>query len=147
VLDGRLRMPLDSNLAATSDEAPVLIFTLPGDDEKQEKIYVMKKRGISITLLPSDNAHLDVKKVVNELASRGITRLFVEGGGTLAASLMTADLVDDIAWFRAPSVIGNDGISAIEGLGLDKLTEMPTFSRKSLTQLGEDCLEILSRKR
>ena len=81
-----------------------------------------------------------------ELTSRGVTRLFVEGGGTIAASLVNANFVDEIAWFRAPSIIGNDGIPAIDGLNLDKLSEKPIFTRKSLITLGEDSLEILSRK-
>ncbi len=147
VLDGRLRLPVDGILATTAKDVPVLVFTLPGDDEKHNKIERLQELGVSIIIAPKQFERLDIQKVVRELASRGITRLFVEGGGALAASLMSADLVDDIAWFRAPTVIGNDGISAIEGLGLDKLAEMPTFSRQSLTQLGEDCLEILSRKR
>ncbi len=147
VLDGRLRLPVDGNLAKTAKETPVLVFTLPGGNEKQKKISRLQELGVSVLVSPKENQQISIEKVVQELASRGITRLFVEGGGTLAASLMSANLVDEIAWFRAPSVIGNDGISGVEGLGLDKLAEMPTFSRKSLTQLDEDCLEILSRKR
>jgi diaminohydroxyphosphoribosylaminopyrimidine deaminase/5-amino-6-(5-phosphoribosylamino)uracil reductase len=72
--------------------------------------------------------------------------LLIEGGSTLAASAMAAGLVDEIVWFRAPSVMGDDGLSAIAELGLDKLGKMATFSRKSLITLGEDSLEILARK-
>jgi diaminohydroxyphosphoribosylaminopyrimidine deaminase / 5-amino-6-(5-phosphoribosylamino)uracil reductase len=147
VLDGRLRLPLESNLAQTAKDVPVIVFTLAGDAEKQKKIKQLQELGISVIVISSEKNGLNITEVVQELGSKGITRLFVEGGGTLAASIMSADLVDEIAWFRAPSVIGNDGISAIEGLGLDKLAEMPSFSRKSITALGEDCLEILSRKR
>ena len=89
---------------------------------------------------------LDIRNVMTEISARGITRLLIEGGSTLAASAMATDLVDEIAWFRAPSVMGDDGLSAIAELGLDKLEKMATFSRKSLITLGEDSLEILARK-
>ena len=83
---------------------------------------------------------------MTEVSARGITRLLVEGGGSLAASLLANDLVDELAWFRAPSIIGGDGLSSIAKLGLDKLENMATFSRQSLTILGDDSLEILARK-
>lgn len=147
VLDGRLRFSPNSKLAHSAKDVPVIVFTLQGDETHQEKVEHLKSLGVSVQVAPKELIKVDVKWVAKELASRGITRLFVEGGGTLAASLLKADLVDQITWFRAPSVIGNDGLSAIEGLNLDKLAEMPKFIRKSLIQLDEDCLEILSRKR
>lgn len=146
VLDGRLRLPMESNLVATADKVPVTIFTLPGDKKKQERINLFENHGLTVQVASEEAAQLDLGWVAEKLARSGLTRVFVEGGGTLAAALLKANLIDEVAWFRAPSVIGNDGLSAIDGLKLDKLAEMPTFTRKSLTQLGEDSLEILIRK-
>ncbi len=146
VLDGRLRLPLDSQLVQTAGEVPVTVFTLPGDAAKQERIKQLENNGVRVRIAPAEAPQLDLEWVAKKLAENGLTRVFVEGGGTLAASLLKANIIDEIAWFRAPSVIGDDGLSAIDGLKLDKLAEMPTFTRKSLTQLGEDSLEILTRK-
>ena len=59
------------------------------------------------------------------LAERGITRLMVEGGPTLAAAFVTADLVDEAVLFQSPKVVGADGIDALEGLPLTALTQSP----------------------
>ena len=146
VLDGRLRISEDGILAQTAKEVPVLIFTLSGSKDKQKKIKRLENLGVIIVVLEINGERLDIRNVMTEISARGITRLLIEGGGTLAASAMATDLVDEIAWFRAPSVMGDDGLSAIAELGLDKLEKMATFSRKSLITLGEDSLEILARK-
>jgi diaminohydroxyphosphoribosylaminopyrimidine deaminase/5-amino-6-(5-phosphoribosylamino)uracil reductase len=146
VLDGRLRLSEDCNLAQTAKDVPVMVFTSSGDAEKEKKISRLQDLGVILIISPNRTDPLDFKDVFMELTSRGVTRLFVEGGGTIAASLVNANFVDEIAWFRAPSIIGNDGIPAIDGLNLDKLSEKPIFTRKSLITLGEDSLEILSRK-
>ena len=65
------------------------------------------------------------RQVLKVLAERGITRLMVEGGPTVAASFVQADLVDEAALFRSPKPIGADGIDALEGLPLTALTQSP----------------------
>ena len=64
-------------------------------------------------------------QVLKTLAGRGITRLMVEGGPTVAAAFVQADLVDEAALFRSPKAIGADGIDALEGLPLTALTQSP----------------------
>ena len=76
------------------------------------------------------------------LGERGITRVLVEGGGQLAAALVRARLVDRLAWFHAPLLIGGDGIPAIAGLGLEVMTEAPRFERLSTEKIGDDLLTI-----
>jgi riboflavin biosynthesis pyrimidine reductase len=75
------------------------------------------------------------------LAARGITRLLVEGGARLAASLLRRRLVDRLAWFQAPVVIGGDGLAAIAELGIDSLAAAVRFARQSGEALAPDTLE------
>ena len=55
------------------------------------------------------DGRLDLAAVLKLLAARGITRLMVEGGPTLAAALLAADLVDEAVLFHSPKVVGADG--------------------------------------
>jgi diaminohydroxyphosphoribosylaminopyrimidine deaminase/5-amino-6-(5-phosphoribosylamino)uracil reductase len=146
VLDGRLRFPENGILAQTSKKNPVLIFTKSGSKDKNEKIKRLESLGVTVVVFKKNDECLDIRNVMREVSARGITRLLIEGGGSLAASLLANNLVDEIAWFRAPSIMGDDGLSSIAELGLDKLEKMMTFSRHSLTILGDDSLEILTRK-
>ena len=79
------------------------------------------------------------------LAKRGLNSVLVEGGGNLAASLLQADLVDRLVLFRAPMMIGADGIAAVGNLGIDRLDLTPSFSRISLHEAGTDIIEGYAR--
>jgi diaminohydroxyphosphoribosylaminopyrimidine deaminase/5-amino-6-(5-phosphoribosylamino)uracil reductase len=70
----------------------------------------------------------------------------VEGGAEIAASLLRGDLVDRIAWFHAPAVLGSDGWPAVQAFGIDRLDAMPRFSRIAETPLGDDMLTVFARK-
>ena len=79
--------------------------------------------------------------MLQALGARGITRLLVEGGSRMAAALLDAGLVDRMAWFRAPVLIGADGLPAAALLGLDRLSRAPRFRLTGVEQLGPDLLE------
>ena len=85
-------------------------------------------------------------KVVQELGRRGVTRLLVEGGSQIAAALLRQGLVDRLAWFRAPRLIGGDGVAAAAAFGVDRLEDMARFERISVVRAGEDILETYRRK-
>jgi diaminohydroxyphosphoribosylaminopyrimidine deaminase/5-amino-6-(5-phosphoribosylamino)uracil reductase len=89
---------------------------------------------------------VDPKAAFQALAAEGITRLLVEGGGTLAGSLIKAGLVDEIAWFRAPYLIGNDGFSGIAPLGVERIADMHGFSLVESRQLGDDVLSTYRKR-
>lgn len=146
VMDGRLRLPLTSRLVAGAARTPTWVLCLNGADRARAK--VMADAGVVvIEVAGGDRGTLDVNRVMAELAHRGLTRVLVEGGANLAASLVDADLVDQVAWFRAPGVIGGDGLPAVAGFGLDRVDRMPRFVRRAVHRVGEDVLETLERDR
>ena len=79
------------------------------------------------------------------LGARGLTRVLVEGGGRLAASLLAAGLVDRLVWMHAPMAIGGDGIPAIAALGLAQLADAPRFELVSSETIGGDVVETYRR--
>jgi diaminohydroxyphosphoribosylaminopyrimidine deaminase/5-amino-6-(5-phosphoribosylamino)uracil reductase len=70
----------------------------------------------------------------------------VEGGGGIAASLLSAGLVDRVVWMRAPLVIGGDGLSAIAALELGDLAAAPRFLLLSSETVGGDLIETYRRR-
>jgi diaminohydroxyphosphoribosylaminopyrimidine deaminase / 5-amino-6-(5-phosphoribosylamino)uracil reductase len=145
VIDPGLRLPLTSKLAAGAGQVPTWIVTREGGDEARHDGF----RAVGIELIelpPAEEEGLDLAAALQALGQRGLTRILAEGGARLAASLLRHDLVDRVAWFHAPMVIGGDGIGAIAGLGLDTLAQGPRFERRSLEAVGEDVLETLARR-
>lgn len=88
-------------------------------------------------------SRLDLTAVVKLLAARGIIRLMVEGGPTLAMALIAADLVDEAILFHSPKVVGEDGLDALDGAALAVLTQR--LKRVISESVGPDRQEIYVR--
>jgi diaminohydroxyphosphoribosylaminopyrimidine deaminase / 5-amino-6-(5-phosphoribosylamino)uracil reductase len=142
VLDGKLRLPLDSRLVATAGEAPLWIVTSEAAPTQHEE--VLRAKGAEVFRLPDSSGKLDLSAVLKLLAERGITRLMVEAGPILAAAFLQADLVDEAMLLRSPNVLG-EGIDALEGLPLEALTQSPRLTLAAAEQLGADRAELYSR--
>ena len=94
VLDSALRLPLGSRLARTAREVPVWVV----DREPRPARCARCFGGRGSRDSPGAAAARDgsiIAAVLKLIAERGITRLMVEGGPTLAAAFLTADLVDE----------------------------------------------------
>lgn len=129
VLDRRCRLPADSRLVRTAREVPLWLFTgMP------ERAAAHAEAGARITAFDGD----DLAKVLAELAHHGITRLLVEGGGSIAAGFLSAGLVDRLALLTGTMTIGGDGRPALHGLGLDRLSEAARWQPIESRALGPD---------
>jgi diaminohydroxyphosphoribosylaminopyrimidine deaminase/5-amino-6-(5-phosphoribosylamino)uracil reductase len=146
VLDSRLRLPLTARLVSEAGSPPTWLVTR--DDNDPVRLQALRDLGVDVIEVPPDtDQRLDLHAALRALGDRGITRLLVEGGARVATALIASDAVDRILWYRAPRLIGGDGLSAIVGFGLDDLAEAPRFERIGLRALGEDRLEIYRRCR
>jgi diaminohydroxyphosphoribosylaminopyrimidine deaminase/5-amino-6-(5-phosphoribosylamino)uracil reductase len=144
VLDARLRLPLASKLVASAGDAPLWLVTSEGASANAET--ELKSRAVEALHAPAADGRFDLATVLRALAKRGITRLMVEAGPILAAAFLQADLVDEIALFRAPATIGPTGIDALEGTPLAALTASPRFVSLRREAVGDDTLEQFERK-
>ncbi|HWA42085.1 MAG TPA: bifunctional diaminohydroxyphosphoribosylaminopyrimidine deaminase/5-amino-6-(5-phosphoribosylamino)uracil reductase RibD [Hypericibacter adhaerens] len=145
VLDRDLALPPSAKLVVSGDVHPSWIVVGPDVADARKESF--RKAGAELIEVPLDkDGRLDLQAVLKALAGRGLTRLLVEGGGRLAASLLAQDLVDRLAWFRSPGIIGGDGIPAAGPLSLASLTEMPRFQRIAAEPLGADLLESYKRR-
>jgi diaminohydroxyphosphoribosylaminopyrimidine deaminase / 5-amino-6-(5-phosphoribosylamino)uracil reductase len=144
VLDGRMRLPLTSALVVGARKTPTWLVTLPGGDRHRRNTYV--DCGVEVLEAPAGpDGGLDLGHVMNQLAGRGLTRLLAEGGAQLAAAMLRDRLVDRLAIFRAPTIIGGDGLPAAAGFGLDRLADLPGFIAEDTIELGQDRLETYRR--
>ena len=144
VIDGRLRMPITSKLVRSADQTPLWIVTLSSHPKDQTSPF--EAHGATIIRVKADKAgHPRIQEWTADLGRRGITRILVESGSTLAGNLLAANLLDRIAWFRAPKLMGNDGIAAIPPFGADKIEDLLQFQTILSKPLGQDRLDILER--
>ncbi|WP_321392034.1 bifunctional diaminohydroxyphosphoribosylaminopyrimidine deaminase/5-amino-6-(5-phosphoribosylamino)uracil reductase RibD [Emcibacter sp.] len=139
ILDRDLKLPLDSDLVKTAGDVEVRVFCSSPDNEKAGKLI---EAGVQIHPISLDQeGRLSLVAVMQDLAGLGMTRLLCEGGAKLNASLFKSSLVDRLLWFRAPVLIGEEGIPAIGGLGLEQLEKMPEMTRILAGRTGQDVWE------
>ena len=144
VVDGRLRLPLTAKLVATAAATPTWIATLRGAPAERRDAF----RDVGVVVLEVDagsDGRVDLAAALAILAERGVTRLLVDGGAHLLASLFVGDLVDQLEWFRAPLIVGGDGVPASVAFGIDRLDRAPRFQRIGQRALGNDTLETFAR--
>jgi diaminohydroxyphosphoribosylaminopyrimidine deaminase/5-amino-6-(5-phosphoribosylamino)uracil reductase len=144
VLDGRLRVPLTHDLVSGARERPTLLVTRADVDRR--RLHAYEDAGVQIHHVETDGADLNIDAILSHLGERGITRLLVEGGSSVAAALLSADKVDRLIWFHAPKIIGGDGVPAVTGFGLERLAHAPHFERLNLRRLGADLVETYQRR-
>ena len=58
---------------------------------------------------------------------------------------MRADLIDRIAWFRSPAMIGGDGLPATGPLGVDAVDLARRWLLVDAVRYGDDILETYDR--
>jgi diaminohydroxyphosphoribosylaminopyrimidine deaminase/5-amino-6-(5-phosphoribosylamino)uracil reductase len=98
VFDSKARLPLDSQLLQTLDQAPVLVVTAP--DAPGDRIAALQAAGAEILVATG------IESALSDLGRRNVTSLFLEGGRTLATSFLSSDLIDESRTFIAPMLLG-----------------------------------------
>lgn len=81
----------------------------------------------------------DIPEVLSGLFERGIRRVFVEGGPTLASAFIAAGLVDEYLIYLAPALIGG-GRLAVGDIGVGTIGEARRLGIRGIERLGEDVL-------
>lgn len=144
VIDGGMRVPLTARLVADARQTPTWFVIRRGISGERREAFA--RCGVDVIDVPSTaTGETDLAAALAALAKQGITRVLVEGGARLAAALVRGGLVDRIAWFHAPSLIGGDGRPALDALGVAAPGEAPRFVRVRIETIGDDMLETLQR--
>ena len=143
VADTHLRTRLLSRVIASAGTVPTWFLHGPGAD--RDRAAAFREAGATLIAVPAAEPGIDLAAALLELGRAGLTRVLVEGGAMIAASLLRAGLVDRLAWFHAPSVMGGDGLPAAAAFGTATLDTMPRFARTAQHALGDDMLTLYSR--
>ena len=141
VLDRRGRLPLQSRLASSVDEAPLWVVTSLETDATWREGLAGK--GVHVLTPPADALHFD--GMMRLLAQQGLTRILVEGGSAVAAAAVQTELVDELHWISAPKVLGGDSLAAVADLALSQVPQTPGFALVRQFPLDADTVSVYTR--
>ncbi len=142
VVDSHLRTPLLSKLVNSANETPVWLLHRDGADPARAQ--ALQDAGVRLLQVPAGPVGVELTAALQMLAKAGLTRILAEGGAKLAAALLRGKLVDRLAWFHAPGIIGGDGWPAAQAFGVAHLTDMPRFTLLAQEQWGDDLLSTFT---
>jgi diaminohydroxyphosphoribosylaminopyrimidine deaminase/5-amino-6-(5-phosphoribosylamino)uracil reductase len=140
IFDSQLRLSVQSNLAQTANDVPVIVFCTE-EAANSEKAKELEALGVRIFAVETYEGGLNPQTALNILWNMGVKTVLLEGGGTLTASFITWELVDYIEWFRAPIILGAEGRPGIGNLLLEDINQIYRFNRMDYQDVGEDMWE------
>ncbi|RVW00002.1 bifunctional diaminohydroxyphosphoribosylaminopyrimidine deaminase/5-amino-6-(5-phosphoribosylamino)uracil reductase RibD [Mesobaculum littorinae] len=114
-------------------------------DAPGETALAWQAQGARLIPAAGSGRQIDVAAMLQALGEAGLTRVFCEGGGTLAASLLQAGLVDRLLGFTAGLSLGAEGRPSVGALGLDALSEATRFRLVDLREVGGDAMHVWER--
>ena len=141
VCSRRLDLPLTGKLAQSACDVPV--WLLHGADAPADRVAAWTDLGARlIPVSAGPGRQIEPAAVLRALGQAGLTRVFCEGGGALAASLLNAGLVDRLIGFTAGLAIGAEGTPSLGVMGLDRLAEARRFRLIETRAIGNDVLHV-----
>lgn len=142
VLSRNADLPPAARMLRNLERAPVWVVHAEG--ASAENLARLRAAGVECLAveMAADGAGLDIDAVTRRLGERGITRLLIEGGPSVAASFLSADLVDEAVLFRGAKPLGGPGIAPA---GLDTLADTHKFRLFQQISVGADMMTVHRR--
>ena len=139
IVDGAAGVPLDATVLTDEwRERTIVVTTLDAPEHKREMI---EETGAEVLTIDGDLDNVDLHDLMVALADRGIVYVMMEGGSKVFTSAFNAGLVDKVALFYAPMLIGGrDAPVLIGGTGIATLDDAIALTRITTTRFGDDLL-------
>jgi diaminohydroxyphosphoribosylaminopyrimidine deaminase/5-amino-6-(5-phosphoribosylamino)uracil reductase len=146
VVDGRLRIGLDSRLVRTARDVPVTIAsTQAAVDEQPGKVDSLRQAGCEVLVLPTiASGRVDLGALLDWFGGQKATNVMVEGGGHLLGQFLDQQLADEVDIFIAPMLIGGGQpageVAAVTPWpgGVAELADSPRLDSVSVRRFGAD---------
>jgi diaminohydroxyphosphoribosylaminopyrimidine deaminase/5-amino-6-(5-phosphoribosylamino)uracil reductase len=145
ILDSRLRLPPRGRLAVTAAEFPTLAIAVEAAPAARAR--ALEAAGVEVERVAADrHGRVDLSAALQALARRGVTRVFSEGGPTVAAALIARRLADEVVLFTSPRPLGRAGRPALDAAALGALEDGAHYAQAPVSRLGGDEMRRYERR-
>jgi diaminohydroxyphosphoribosylaminopyrimidine deaminase/5-amino-6-(5-phosphoribosylamino)uracil reductase len=139
VFDSEARLRLDSQLVRGAHEVPLIVVVSRAASRLATD--ALEAAGAEVIVATGENEPARVRSALDQLGSRGITSILLEGGPHLAGAFLDAGEVDEIRLFIAPVVVGGSNArDPLEGEGAERIAEAVRALHMDVEQVGDDVL-------
>ncbi len=141
VVDARGRCVRSARLFTDRFRRRTVVLTTTRSPARWRRCLAL--RGIAIVTVRAKRGMVDLSSALRELGKMNVTSVLVEGGGELLGSLFDHRLIDKVALFYAPVVIGGRGAkTAVEGAGVVRVSGAKKLRDICWRKLGSDNLLV-----
>jgi len=147
VLDTRARTPREARFVRAGTPSCALIVV--GANVPEERIRELAGSGATIVPCRTRDGRVELGALLSELFTREVRAVLVEGGGEVHAAFLDAGLVDRVAMYIAPLLVGGRGATPVVGGVGRELKSAIRLGGLAVTGLGDDLLieaEVLRGK-
>jgi diaminohydroxyphosphoribosylaminopyrimidine deaminase / 5-amino-6-(5-phosphoribosylamino)uracil reductase len=138
VVDSRVRIPLDARLLRAGDPARAVIACVA--PAPSEQVAALRAQDVQVLELAGDAGRVDLRALLDALRRMSVNAVLVEGGGELGGALVEAGLVDRVAFFVAPRLVGGaDAPGPLGGRGRSLKEALPLVD-VTTRRVGDDLL-------
>lgn len=130
LIDGQLRVPLS---AAFFQAGPAWVACCDDDGRRDE----YDAAGHELLCLPRGDGHVDLRRLLAELAAAGANEVLVEAGPRLAGAFAREGLVDEYRIFMAPQLLGSSARPLLDW-PLERMAEAPQLTIRDIRAVGSD---------
>lgn len=138
VLDTEARTPPTARLfqkGPRGEPARVLVFV--GEGAPRARVSALEEAGARVVALPREGGRVDPERALALLLEEGVDGVLLEGGPRLAGAFLERGLVDKLALFLAPRILG-EGRGLAEGFRVERVAEALRLRLARREWLGED---------
>ncbi len=137
IVDSTLRTPAGALTLRERSGAHAIVVTSTAKAAAAARRYAGSN--VEILAMPADEGGIDLAAMMRAMGRRGWCKVMFEGGAHLAASALRAGVIDRVAFFLAPKIVGA-GLSAVEGMRTNLMRHAISLKDLAVTRIGPDLL-------
>jgi diaminohydroxyphosphoribosylaminopyrimidine deaminase/5-amino-6-(5-phosphoribosylamino)uracil reductase len=136
-----LRVILDPYLSISPDAK---MLGLPGrtiiitSSEEDGLMAPLVDKGAEVVCLPGGNGSQDLNAVMDYLAEQGINEVLLETGATLSGAMLNAGLIDEMVFYMAPHLMGDQARGLFRLPGLEEMSDRIELDILDIRAVGKD---------
>jgi diaminohydroxyphosphoribosylaminopyrimidine deaminase / 5-amino-6-(5-phosphoribosylamino)uracil reductase len=135
IVDTRLRTP-ESVKVLSERLAPRTLIATTESNPRVHLRYL--QQGVNILVCDEDDGRVSMNDLLYKLGQMGIQSILLEGGSRLAGSMLQSGLIDELVFFVAPKIIGNNGFAPFTMVGMTSMDQAIKLVYTKIAQSGVD---------
>jgi diaminohydroxyphosphoribosylaminopyrimidine deaminase/5-amino-6-(5-phosphoribosylamino)uracil reductase len=145
VFDSEARLPVDSKLVRGVSEVPVTVVCSRA--AARTSVQALEAADVDVIVATGENEGARVASALDQLGSREVQSLLLEGGPHIAGAFLEAEEIDEARMFIAPILSGGlEARTAVEGMGIGHMAGSPRALHVEVERIEDDVLIVARLK-